>query len=235
MSMTFWGVALLGIGVASAQPLPGRGGPGAGGPWGPPQHPLLIWLDADKNGELSAEEINDATNVLKKLDKNADGKLTRDELPRLPFGPPGEPNREQFVERLRAMDSNQDGKLEKAELPERMQENFSRMDTNGDGYLDMEELKQVAARFGGRPGGPNGPQGPDAPGRPAGEFGGNLAERLLSLDSDHDGKISKEEAPERIQGLFSRLDGNSDGFLDKEEIKAASERVRRGGESPDRN
>ena len=37
-------------------------------------------LDADGNGEISAEEIKGAVAALKKLDKNKDGKLTEDEL-----------------------------------------------------------------------------------------------------------------------------------------------------------
>ena len=49
--------------------------------------PLIIALDANRDGEISAEEIENATAALKKLDKNGDGKLTRDEL--RPEGAPG--------------------------------------------------------------------------------------------------------------------------------------------------
>jgi len=42
--------------------------------------PLMQLFDTDKNGEISADEIANAPNVLKALDKNGDGKLTRDEL-----------------------------------------------------------------------------------------------------------------------------------------------------------
>ncbi len=49
--------------------------------------PVLAALDADKNGEISAEEIDNAAAALKKLDKNGDGKLTEDELrPNFPGG-----------------------------------------------------------------------------------------------------------------------------------------------------
>lgn len=59
--------------------------------------PLLAALDADSNGELSAQEIAGASEALKKLDKNQDGKLGRDELrpsfdrPEGPGGFPGGP------------------------------------------------------------------------------------------------------------------------------------------------
>lgn len=41
-------------------------------------HPLSMALDA--NGEISAEEMDNAAAALKKLDQNGDGKLTPDEL-----------------------------------------------------------------------------------------------------------------------------------------------------------
>jgi hypothetical protein len=43
-------------------------------------------LDANDDGEISAEEINNAPAALMKLDKNGDGKITPDEL-----GPPPPP------------------------------------------------------------------------------------------------------------------------------------------------
>ena len=74
--------------------FPGRPG-GAGGFGGPPggpggfmrMFPIMAALDADGNGEISAEEIKAAPAALKKLDKNNDGKLTDAEL--LPSFPGG--------------------------------------------------------------------------------------------------------------------------------------------------
>ncbi len=42
--------------------------------------PIVTALDADSNGEISAEEIKGAVAALRKLDKNKDGKLTAEEL-----------------------------------------------------------------------------------------------------------------------------------------------------------
>ncbi len=65
----------------------GQGGPGSGQP---PKLPLLTALDADGDGEISAAEISNAAAALKKLDKNGDGKLTRDEyMGQRPGGPRG--------------------------------------------------------------------------------------------------------------------------------------------------
>ncbi|MEO2015932.1 MAG: hypothetical protein ABGZ53_16355 [Fuerstiella sp.] len=61
----------------------GAGGGGEGGPGGPrgmPPFPVMMALDADGNGEISADEINNATAALKKLDRNKNGKLDADEL-----------------------------------------------------------------------------------------------------------------------------------------------------------
>ncbi len=83
----------------------GPGGPGRGGPGGfMAMFPVMAALDADKDGELSAEEISNAPAALRKLDKNNDGKLDaaemRPEFPRGGFGgrpgdgpPPGGPRR----------------------------------------------------------------------------------------------------------------------------------------------
>lgn len=56
----------------------GQGGPGMGGPH--PVPPVIAVLDANHDGVIDAAEIANASNALKKLDKNGDGKLTRDEL-----------------------------------------------------------------------------------------------------------------------------------------------------------
>jgi hypothetical protein len=64
--------------IAQNGPPPGRGGPGGpGGQRQPP--PIITALDANQDGEISADEIANASAALKKLDKNGDGKLSRDE------------------------------------------------------------------------------------------------------------------------------------------------------------
>jgi Ca2+-binding EF-hand superfamily protein len=56
----------------------GRGGRGPGG--GNQFDLAFTALDTDHNGEISAEEINNASASLKTLDKNADGQITEDEV-----------------------------------------------------------------------------------------------------------------------------------------------------------
>lgn len=50
----------------------------------------------------------------------------------------------------------------------------------------------------------------------------DLVARLLAFDANKDGRLSKDEVPERMQGIFERADANKDGFLTKEELQAAS-------------
>ena len=157
------GIAALGLtSLALAQgpggfdgPPPG-GGPDGGPPRGMPPFPVLLALDADRDGTISAKEIAGASAALKKLDKNKDGKLTEDEMrPKFGGGSGGQrPSPAELVSRLMAGDKNKDGKLTKAELPQRMQGMFSRADANKDGALTKAELTKFAQSMGNRPGGP---------------------------------------------------------------------------------
>lgn len=74
----------------------GRGGPGGG--QGPPlaSLPVMVALDRDASGEISAEELSDASRALRTLDADGDGVLRQGEL--APSGgrgeaPPGRPAR----------------------------------------------------------------------------------------------------------------------------------------------
>jgi Ca2+-binding EF-hand superfamily protein len=63
-------------------------------PQGPPPGvhrppPLIVALDADKDGTLSADELKNAPESLLKLDKNKDGELSPEEIH--PHGPPPPP------------------------------------------------------------------------------------------------------------------------------------------------
>jgi hypothetical protein len=73
-------------------PPPNLRGPGSGQPGGPHHHPppppLLVALDSDHDGVISAEEIANAPQALRSLDKNGDGKLSEAEV--RPPRPPGE-------------------------------------------------------------------------------------------------------------------------------------------------
>ncbi|HTD88406.1 MAG TPA: EF-hand domain-containing protein [Candidatus Binatia bacterium] len=77
----------LGCAITFAQDAPdrppreGRPGPGPGPGPGPRfVMPLMAVLDANSDGILDETEIANASAALKKLDKNNDGKIDREEL-----------------------------------------------------------------------------------------------------------------------------------------------------------
>jgi collagen type III alpha len=47
------------------------------------------------------------------------------------------------------------------------------------------------------------------------------------MDDDGDGRLSREEAPERMGPMFERMDANGDGLIDRKEIEAMRELFRR--------
>jgi HlyD family secretion protein len=91
---------------------------------------------------------------------------------------------------------------------------------NQAGTATPEGTAGSSAAAGGPPAGGGGAGG-GGPGGGGGRF------NLMSLDKDGDSKISKEEASQIPEEGFTRMDANSDGFIDQEEIQAM--RSRRGG------
>lgn len=165
--------AMIWVQSVVAQRMEQRGGQPRSGM---PTLPIIAALDADSDGELSAKEIDNAASALRTLDKNKDGKLTRDEmLPMFREGgreggfPGGGANPEELVARMMAFDKNGDGKLSKSELPERMQGLLDRADANKDGEIDKGELTKHAQQQSGRSPGFGPGAGPGRGGFPGGD------------------------------------------------------------------
>lgn len=186
---------------------PDERGPRDRGPGGPEaaemmrRMPIIAALDADHDGKISKDEIDNAAVALRKLDKNNDGSLTFDELrPQGDFagrprdgenrdrGPgrregggdmPREAmeNPEQFARMLfERRDANSDDKLTGDEIPEPMRDRMQGIDTNNDDAISREELTTAMRRFGeaGRGGGRENMRGN---GRPDAEAGGRTPKR----------------------------------------------------------
>ena len=69
-----------------------------------------------------------------------------------------------------------------------------------------------------------------------GPGGFDLAARIMSFDADDDGRVTRDEMPERMRQRFDRMDENGDGAIDAGEAQAGAERMRhlREGGSPGR-
>jgi Ca2+-binding EF-hand superfamily protein len=50
-------------------------------------------------------------------------------------------------------------------------------------------------------------------------------ERILAYDKNKDGKLDKQELPERMQRMMERGDTNQDGVLDKKELETMAQRL----------
>ncbi len=111
-----------------------------------------------------------------------------------------------------ALDANGDGQIAGEELAAATVA-LRKLDRNGDGRLTEEELRPV---FGGpgRRGGP--PTGEDA------DVNEELVVMLMGFDANKDGKLTRQEVPERMQGIFTRADANKDGLLTREELTAGA-------------
>jgi Ca2+-binding EF-hand superfamily protein len=98
---------------------------------------------------------------------------------------------------LRVLDTNGDGTVSAAEIAGAAGA-LRTLDANHDGMLSEDETAYV---FEGRPGSAD-----------------EMAGMLMSFDRNGDGKLTREEVPERMQGLFDRGDKNRDGVLTAREI-----------------
>ncbi|TWT70778.1 EF-hand domain-containing protein [Crateriforma conspicua] len=209
---------------------PGRGGPDFGGPGGPPPNAIAEALDTDGDHVISGAEIQKASDALKKLDRNGDGRLSNDEFDpmhqRYAGGPEGRGGEGRggrgadgrgdgggFVSRIMSFDENGDGKVSKDELPARMQMALDRYDANKDGVLDKDELDKASAGAGpGNRGGRGpGPGGPGA-GGPGGERGGppspdQFVREAMEFDADGDGKLDAGELAKAAEQLMRRGPG----------------------------
>ncbi len=183
----------------------------------PPTSQFFDELDRDGDGCVSQDEFEGGSDSFRLLDKNKDGLIKPDELG-LPADYKPQPKKpaargkqggdqarggDRLKKALERMDANKDGKISKDEF-RGPPEAFDRVDRNKDGFLDEQDLgggKQPGAK-------PN-------RGRDRGRA--QMAKRLRQLDTDGDGRVSRDEyrGPD---AFFERLDANANGFIDADEI-----------------
>jgi Ca2+-binding EF-hand superfamily protein len=165
----------------------------------------LMAFDSKGTGFLTRDELPARMQGLfDRADANHDGKLTPEEIRKLanrqamPTGPASSGGGGQIATRmdpiLNALDTNHDGVISAEEIANAAQSLLT-LDKNGDGQITADEM------------------------RPRQQ---TLEERVQHMldenDTDHDGRISRAEAPDFMQKQFDVYDKNHDGYLDKDEI-----------------
>jgi Ca2+-binding EF-hand superfamily protein len=100
---------------------------------------VFILIETSGFDESSVAELQRLYDVLRKLDKNNDGKIDPEAL---------KAARMQIVEDrvdhiMTSLDTDKDGKISRDEAKGRILENFDRLDQNGDGFISREELRQA--------------------------------------------------------------------------------------------
>jgi Ca2+-binding EF-hand superfamily protein len=182
---------------------------------------LAARADKDNDGAINQEEFRqgfdrirqqfggkpgemDPARVFEYLDRNADGKLTADEIP--------SERKSMFERAVQFGDRDGDGALTEAEFTQVVAAVRKRQ------QRQESEEKSPAA---------------DPPTKQRSR-GSRQTDRLSRLDSDHDGKVSFEEFSGQEKRRFARIDANQDGYLDREEIQqfAAGRAAKTGSEEP---
>ncbi len=182
----------------------------------------LARLDADKDGAISLAEAQ-GTRLADKfgaLDRDADGKLTRDELHAIK-GMRGDKGRrgrgghemkdpaERAAKILAMRDADKNGSLSAAELMgSRMADRFAALDTNKDGSLAKDELMAIKGRG----------HGPRGERRDPAERAAKIFERR---DADKSGSLSAAEVEgSRMADKFAAIDADKNGAVTRDELVA---------------
>lgn len=226
--------------IAKAQ-TPGKpqGDPGRdGAAWRERQRQFAeAWKTADKDGDgfISREEFDamprignlpedKRPQIFERLDKNADGKLSRDELKRSGGHRPPMP-------RLAELDTDQSGGVSLEEFragrmfqklpPERQAELFQRLDSDRDGEITPKDHPRPPFRP--EQGKPHPRHGPGKPGEQP-----DPRRLIRQLDKDGDGALSFEEfragpmvrdlSEDAQEDRFESMDQNGDQKLTPEDF-----------------
>lgn len=107
---------------------------------------------------------------------------------------------------MQKLDVNKDGVIDRAEAAKapRLAKHFDQLDTNKDGKLSADERSQMRGKH------QRGARG-DGHGR------------MMSLDTDNDGRISRAEAAAgngKMAERFDQMDVNKDGYIDRADRQA---------------
>lgn len=172
-------------------------------------------VDSFKPPQLQTEARNPAM-IFRYLDTDNDGKLTPSEIP-------GE-RREGFEKMLAHFDKDGDGKLNEQEFTAGMK--FAQANRGAAPAAPASPPSESASATKGEPAAKDDKSAKDKAGKGplARLLAGGLdpekaTQRLMQLDKDQDGKISRQEGARLGPRFFDNFDANQDGSIDRAEIQ----------------
>ncbi len=186
-------------------------------------HQIFKYLDTDGDGKIVADDVPEGRRdgfkrLLPLFDRDRDGKM----------------NEEEFVAAMSLVRGLQGDKSEEGANRRNARPDSSNIERRSDAAADMP-ADSAGSRSSADPGDkPRGDkQRRDQQRRPEAArdraarvrrsvdpemFGQRMHDRLMSLDKDHDGRISREEFNGPLSEQFNKLDANHDGVIDSQEI-----------------
>jgi len=164
-------------------------------------------FDTNNNGKVTQAEFDKAAaKKFKLMDANGDGKLTVDEFKAY-----------KKAKHFARMDANKDGKVSKKEFTDfkiqKAERKFARKDKNNDGFIAKDEMvhkghkackhhkshgKNLDKHHGKHSGGPHGKRA----------MRGH--HKLMRMDENNDGVVTKGEKLKAMSNMFKKIDANGD-------------------------
>jgi Ca2+-binding EF-hand superfamily protein len=177
--------------------LPPR--PGAAPPGGFNANRFFQQYDRNRDGYLERNELPEPLREqFDRLDANHDGRISPEELQR---GMASIMPRRRPSDMIYVLIEMTDHDLDATKEVQRAYDILRRLDKNKNGKIDPEELKAEQEQL----------------------IKARIDALFKDLDTNGDGRISREEARGQIRADFDRIDTNHDGFIERNELLRAAE------------
>ena len=120
---------------------------------------------------------------------------------------------------LKGADLNKDGTIDQTEFQTTRDKWFAELDTSKDGFVTADELKAFGDKMHAEWAKKHGDKADAGKAEKMQRKHGDFSQRILDrVDADKDGKISKAEADAEGAKLFAKLDDNSNGKIEENEM-----------------